>query len=253
MNSLIATLKLNYAAANGRRQILTTIVVGIVLVALILLYASMSLDQNQRLVVDLGLAGITLISLVSNIISTTYLFLREQERGVLLLILPKPISQTSLIVGKYLGLVLAALTNYLLLSLIVVGVSRIFYPFPLGGIALALLVGFGEIAVIIALAVLFSSLTAPLLAAFLTFASLVIGHSLSLIATAADRLGGFTSSLGQAVYYLAPNLEKFNLREMTALPTSLPTSYYGWLILYALAYIAFSLTVAVIIFRRREW
>jgi ABC-type transport system involved in multi-copper enzyme maturation permease subunit len=70
--------------------------------------AEVSLDQRQRIVLDVGLASISFFSVVVSIFLGSSLLYKEIERKTLYVILPKPIQRYEFLLGKYLGIVLTA-------------------------------------------------------------------------------------------------------------------------------------------------
>jgi Cu-processing system permease protein len=71
--------------------------------------AELSLNEQARVVEDVGLASISLFSVVVSVFLGSSLLYKEIERKTLYVILPKPISRHEFLLGKYLGIVLTAL------------------------------------------------------------------------------------------------------------------------------------------------
>lgn len=71
-----------------------------------LVLAEVSLDQQKRIVLDVGLASISLFSVLVSVFLGSSLLYKEIERKTLYVILPKPIRRYEFLVGKYLGIVL---------------------------------------------------------------------------------------------------------------------------------------------------
>lgn len=70
--------------------------------------AALSLDQQQRVVLDVGLASISLFSVAIAVFLGSSLLYKEIERKTLYVILPKPIRRWEFVLGKYVGIVLTA-------------------------------------------------------------------------------------------------------------------------------------------------
>jgi Cu-processing system permease protein len=68
--------------------------------------AELSLDQQQRIVLDIGLASISLFSVVMAVFLGSSLLYKEIERKTLYVILPKPIRRHEFLLGKYFGIAL---------------------------------------------------------------------------------------------------------------------------------------------------
>lgn len=74
-----------------------------------LVLAELSLDQRERVVTDVGLASISLFSVIVSVFLGSSLLYKEIERKTLYVILPKPIRRWQFLVGKYFGIVLTSL------------------------------------------------------------------------------------------------------------------------------------------------
>lgn len=70
--------------------------------------AELSLHDQERVVNDVGLASISLFSVMVSIFLGSSLLYKEIERKTLYVILPKPIRRSEFLLGKYLGIVLTA-------------------------------------------------------------------------------------------------------------------------------------------------
>lgn len=74
-----------------------------------LVLAELSLNERERVVTDIGLASISLFSVVVSVFLGSSLLHKEIERKTLYVILPKPIRRSEFLVGKYFGIVLTSL------------------------------------------------------------------------------------------------------------------------------------------------
>ncbi|HEY2734436.1 MAG TPA: ABC transporter permease subunit [Polyangiales bacterium] len=81
---------------------------GVALFVLVfsLALAEVSLDQQRRIVLDIGLASISLFSVVMAVFLGSSLLYKEIERKTLYVILPKPIRRHEFLLGKYFGIVI---------------------------------------------------------------------------------------------------------------------------------------------------
>jgi len=94
------------------------ILVGILGFAVAVLFftlalAELALNEQERVIVDIGLATISLCSVLVGIVLGATLLYKEIERKTLYLILPKSISRFAFLLGKYLGILL---TGFVFLS-----------------------------------------------------------------------------------------------------------------------------------------
>ena len=94
-----------YREAVRDRVLAGVIALATGVLALTLALAELSLDQQMRVVTDLGLASISLFSVVVAIFLGSSLLYKEIERKTLYVILPKPIARYEFLLGKYFGIV----------------------------------------------------------------------------------------------------------------------------------------------------
>jgi ABC-type transport system involved in multi-copper enzyme maturation permease subunit len=114
-----------------------------------------------------------------------------------------------------------------------------------------------EVAIVTAVATLFSSFSSPFLTAVLTFGVFVVGRSADTLANLPLRMFGETlRALGQALGHVVPNLMLYvperPLLTGEAEGASLP-SYLGLSSAYAAAWVLGLLTLASLVFRRRDF
>lgn len=237
----------------NRRLIWSIVAVSALLTAAIVLFANMSLDQTARLAADFALATTILVTIITSIIITANSVLAEQDRGILLIMLPKPTSRTTFLVAKYVGLLISTLVMYTLVCAIVFGGVAIWQPLPWTDVLLTAFASSLELVVLLGIATLAASFTTPILATLVTLSLFITGHVLSLIVFATNQSPTIIRWIAQAIYYLLPNLEKFNIREVYISAHTLSAGYYGWMIVYALVYTAATLLIATTIFNKREW
>lgn len=82
--------------------------VGVAVVTMSYFMAELSLDQQERVMLDVGLASISLFSVVTAIFLGSSLLYKEIERKTLYVILPKPVARHEFLLGKFFGIVLTA-------------------------------------------------------------------------------------------------------------------------------------------------
>jgi len=83
-------------------------VLGLALSLLVftLALAELALDQQSRVVLDIGLSSISLFSVIMSVFLGSSLLYKEIERKTLYVILPKPIRRHEFLLGKYFGIVI---------------------------------------------------------------------------------------------------------------------------------------------------
>ncbi len=225
---------------------------GLLLAGAVRILPEISGSLENKVLLDLGLAAMTFLGLIIAIFVGTGLVSKEIEKRTVFVLIAKPISRAEFILGKHLGLsaVLAVLLGSMtLIYLGVLGLSRIQYP--LGSILISILYTFLELSLIAAVAILFSVFTGSLLATMITFAVFLIGR---FSADLADLkiTNPDLQRLIDGVYLVLPDLSRLNIKDavygvIPDVTTLLMNATYG------LIYIVLVLTIATIVFSRREF
>lgn len=230
---------------------------ALLMVVATLLLPQVSAGAEDKIILDLGLAAINLLSVVVAIFVGTSLVNKEIEKRTVLVLITKPISRLELIVGKHLGLVamLAVLISLLtLILLVLLSLSGIAYPLA----SLLLAAGFMllEVALLTAVALLFGVFTSSLLATLLTFAVYLVGHlSQDILSLGQLSQNPGLQRLTQVMYLVLPDLARLNLKNQAVygfelIPTGLELGSH---MLYALLYTGLLLAIATGILSRRQF
>lgn len=215
-------------------------------------FGSISLGEDVKVIKDLGLAGIYVFSIIIAIFLGSALLYKEIEKKTLYIILTKPVSTIQFVLGKYLGLIASITLNVILMTLIYLGVI-----YTKGGgidfISLwSILLLIFELSIFIALAVLFSAFTTPLAGTIYSILVLYIGHSISLVKKAAEKSPQFIQLVAEAVYYIFPNLEKFNIRNSIVYGVSPTASQIVYPAMYSILLTIILLWLADLALKKRE-
>lgn len=237
------------------RMLFSIIFLGVLFIALTFFLATISLDQDKRVMMDFGLAGILFFGLFVGIFIGANLLHKELVGGIAFLIFPKPLSRGQYLIGKFLGLSLTILTVVLILT----AIFSAGYWFQTKGflapvVYLAIFASYLEVLIIVALAIMFGSFTSPINSSLYTFALFISGHSYSMIMKAALKSENQISLFfSKTLYYLLPNLEKFNLRPFAVYNLSVELSQIALITAYAVVYIALLLLIAAAALKKREF
>jgi hypothetical protein len=108
-------------------------------------------------------------------------------------------------------------------------------------------------AVLVAFAALFSVLTKPMLGSVFTLAVFVVGHvSEDLWLLTRHLPGSVGRTLVSVLYYLVPNLERFNYKTEVVHGLPVPAAGLGLSLVYGAFFAALVLLLACIRFERRD-
>lgn len=237
-----------------RNRILVLFVVfALLLMAFSTVLSWLTVGSELKIVTDVGLASLAFFGMLLAVFIGITLVHKEVEKRTIYAVLTKPVPRWLFILGKYVGLMTTLA--------VILGLMGVFYLalvtwkgglFP-GHLLPAIWLTYLELSVITAVALVFSSFTTPMLAAVFTLALYVVGHlSWGLRELTFQAPPGIARWTVTALYYLLPDLESFNVRPQVVHGIPLEAGYLWDSLLYAAAYTAGMLVLAVILFRRRD-
>lgn len=230
---------------------------AVIMVAAIVLVPEVAASTENQIILDIGLAAISLLGLAITVFVGTGLVNKEIEKRTVYVMVAKPIRSTEFIVGKHWGLSAVIALLVLVMTAIYLGTLALKQiPAPFGSISLSALFQFLELSLIAAVAILFGVFTSSLLATLLTVAIYLMGHfSRDLLA-----FGTLTENPGlkqavEGLYLVLPDLARLNLKNQAIYGFNLLPQPTELLINagYAIVYIALLLTIATLIFSRRQF
>jgi ABC-2 type transport system permease protein len=248
-------------AANGFREVIRDrilYVIGFFVLLLVLasrILPPIAVSADEKIFLDLGIGGISLLGAIVAIFVGTGLINKEIEKKTVLILIPKPLTTTEFIIGKHLGLsavltVLIATMSIVYFSLM----SLLSINYPLQSLLIALGYILLELALLTAVAMTFGVFTSSILATLLSFGVFIMGHlSRDLLQLSKITENPSIEQITKTLFLILPDLERLNLKN-EAVYNILPNT--GELIsslIYAVLYIILLLTITIIIFSRRQF
>ena len=228
--------------------------------ALLLILASRLLPEiaagtDEKIMLDFGIGSIALLSVVIAIFVGTGLINKEIEKRTLLMLIPKPITRSELILGKHLGLLGVLTVTVAIMMSIYLGMlsfSNISYPIvPLSITAIYLLL---ELALLIAVAMVFGVFTSSILATLLSFGVYLMGHfSQDLVELGKISKNQSIENLTNSLYVILPDLSRLDLKNEAVyglLPNNTELLTHA---LYGVLYTILLLLIAMMVFAQKEF
>ncbi len=238
----------------------------LMMIAFSYLLGEWSVFARENVIKDFALAVMSLSGLMMSIFVGIGLIQKEIQRKTILTLLAKPIHRWKFIVGKYVGLLLVLAVNLAIMTLVFFLVLRAIDCKPNPSLLLAIYLVYLEMAVILAVALLFSAFSTPTLSALFTLGVYLAGHlagdilnHLNFIQKYGARLPGtpvispLTEKFIRGVYYIIPNLENFNIRGRVVYNLPLGEHYVLYTTFYGLAFIGMYLLIASLWFSKRDF
>jgi Cu-processing system permease protein len=253
MTSLVIARN-TFREATRDRMLAGLVVAGLVLLGATQILGVLALGEGRRITIDLGLSGISMLGLLGILLVGTGLVAKEIERRTIYNLLSRPMWRHEYLLGKWLGLSAALWVVCASLGLVLWGVV---WMRGGGGYGVSLLeaVYFAglELSVVTAIAVMFSSLSTPVLSALYTLAFYVIGQWSYDLRGIAERLPRVVGGVVAGIANVVPNLPVFNIRGLAAAGSSATPEHLVLATLYALVYCACALALATAAFETRDF
>ncbi len=227
---------------------------GVVLMASTIVLSPLSVGAQQKLVADIGLAGISIFAVLVVLFVGSGLVHKEVDKRTIMTLLSKPVSRMEYLLGKYLGLLItivammAMMTVLFALALLVTGTQ--FEWAYLLSIGLTLC----EMILITAVVIFFSSFTGPLLTALFTMGIFISGRMLSdLLDFAHVTENPMMAGTVQVLQNVLPNLDLFDVRAAAVHGFPIEAGHVLWAVVYMALYSIGLVIAAEFVFRRREF
>ncbi len=236
------------------RILVALVVIAVVVMASAKVIQPVAMGEADKIIKDLGLSAITLFCVLIAILVGGRLVYREVEKRTIYLILARPVRRLEFILGKYLGLMAVLVTSLVIMTVgfyLVMLLARVPVSFHL---LWAVVMTAFELAIITAVAVLFSTFVSPIASAVFTFMVYFIGHSTYLLKQLAGMFPApVIKFFALLAYYILPNLNNFNIKGEVV--HNVPLNWTALVLSagYAIVYSATLLLISVIIFNRRDF
>jgi ABC-type transport system involved in multi-copper enzyme maturation permease subunit len=224
-------------------------------------FGALSVHEEVRLTTDLGLAGMSLFSILIAVFVGVNLLYKELERKTIYSLVPKPIYRSQLVLGKFLGMLLTITVLVAVMAAVLSAVLALRGSAPTEAVAKTVVLIYLEVAVVTAVALLFSSFSTPFLSGLFTVGVFLLGRSVPDIRLVASKLESAPAAfVVRAIARIIPNLRYFYTTGTEAggayvsVHASFPDwSYVGLAAGYAALYIAVILALSVLLFSRRDF
>jgi ABC-type transport system involved in multi-copper enzyme maturation permease subunit len=253
----VSVVALNTFREAVRDRVLYNLVFfALVMIAASILVGQISIGIEQMVIISLGLSAISIIGLLIAVFIGVGLVSKEMEKRTLYALLAKPVRRWEFLLGKFGGLVLTLTVNTVAMAAgLFLALSLIAHndEYRQGAVLIAVYFILLKLALVVALALLFSCYTTPLIAILCTTGLYVAG----LFITEMRTLQSKTMSQGLRVLlrglsYLLPNFENFDVMAAAAHGRAIPAALIAQNTAYAALYCVVVLAAAAAIFTRRN-
>jgi Cu-processing system permease protein len=229
---------------------------ALLMMAAAVLVGQISIDIEKTVIISLGLTAVSVIGLLIAVFIGVGLVSKEMDKRTLYALLAKPVSRWQFLVGKFGGLVLTLAVNtaamaaglFLVLLYVKHSLER-----SDAGILVAVYFILLKLALVVALALLFSCFTTQLLAILFTAGLYVSGlFVLDMRTVQSPQMTAAMKTFLRWLSYLLPNFQNFDVMATVAHGRAVPGALILQNSVYTLLYCVIVLFAAGIIFSRRN-
>ena len=244
-----------------REAVRDRVLYNLVFFALLMMVAAIAVGQisigiEQIVIVSLGLSAISVIGLLISVFLGVALISKEMDKRTLYALLAKPVRRWEFLLGKFGGLVLTLAVNTMAMALgLLLAILYVKHSLERSDATVLVAVYFIllKLALIVALALLFSCFTTPLLAILFTAGLYIVGlYVQELRNLPLELLSPAMTAFTKWLSYLLPNFENFNVMAMAAHGRAVPGALILQNTLYTVVYCTIVLAIASVVFSRRN-
>lgn len=249
----LLSLAFNTFRETIRDRILYVLLVFFMLmIASSLLFGTLSIGQDTKIMLDLGLGAIELFGVAIAIFVGTSMIYKEIDKRTVYVVLTKPVARQVFLFGKFLGLGLTLGALLFLMGLGFCGLALIQHAYSIHLILALCMLGL-QLLLLIALTVFFSTFSSPIMSMVFTALLYLIGHNTETLRSLAQKASPAMRYMIEGLYYLLPNLSVFDAKNMAVHGIAVPVTHWYWACGYAVFYILALLLSASAFFERREF
>ncbi len=268
MIRIISLVALHAFKESVRDKVLYNLVLfALVLISASYLIGQLTAGQDFKIIKDLGLGASSIFGLFIAIFIGVGLVWKEVDRRSVYALLVKPIRRPWFIAGKFLGLALTLAVNlavmaaalYLVLAYMswaqpVLVKASVEAPVLDPNLLKVYLMIFVQLLLVTAIALFFSTFSSPMLSAAFTFGLYVAGHFNADLAHFESVVSSrFAAWLARGLYYVLPDMASLDISAAVVHGQPVPVSYLALSGGYGLLYCAALLSLAMLIFARRDF
>lgn len=247
IKNIFTVTKFTYLEVYRSKLMISLVFLAVGLVLLTFVASEFAYGAPAKVALDVGLGIMSISNLIISIFIGSTLLNKEIEQRTLYMVLSKPISRSSFLLGKILGL-----STVLLINSVVLGALSTFLFIRYGGdyqplFFWAIYFSFIEAFTVLAFAIFFSLITNTTLSVIFTITIFIVGHAINETSKILFvKLSGTLAAAMKMIFFLIPNFYRLNLKDFVLYKQNISGDYLLMTQLYIVCYL-FALIVAVLI------
>jgi ABC-type transport system involved in multi-copper enzyme maturation permease subunit len=256
MRNVLAVAANTFREAVRDRVLYNLVFFALLMMGAAILVGQISIGIEESVMASLGLSAISIVGIFIAVFIGVGLVSKEMDKRTLYALLAKPVHRWEFLLGKFGGLVMTLAVNTAAMA-VGLYIALWYVKHPLESSDWYLLVAvyliWLKLALIVALAMLFSCFTTPFLAILFTLGIYVAGLFAGDLRTMqAVDLTPAAMGMFKGISYVLPNFENFNVMAAVVHGRSVPAALVGQDTAYTILYSGVVLLAASLVFARRN-
>jgi ABC-type transport system involved in multi-copper enzyme maturation permease subunit len=253
MKTILTVAKFTFIEVYRSKVMLSLIFMAMGLLLITYVASEFAFGAPAKVSLDVGLALLSLSNLGMAIFIGATLLNKEIEQKTLYMILSRPLSRASFLIGKTLGLSAILLINTFILVVLTVSVF-----IALGGqyeplILWCAFFSFLESIIILLLAVYFSLITNTTMSVIYTIVVYIVGHALNdTIKIVFSKSSVIINAILQFSTIIIPHFYQLNLKDFVLYRQDISSQYLLTVVAYAMSYISFMYFMISFVFNKKN-
>jgi ABC-type transport system involved in multi-copper enzyme maturation permease subunit len=256
MSRILIVARNTFREAVRDRVLYNLVFFALLMIASAVIVGQISMAIETVVMVSLGLSAISLIGLLIAVFTGVGLVSKEIDKRTLHAVLAKPLRRWEFLLGKFAGLVLTLTVNTAAMAAgLFLAILFVKHSIVRGDAVVLVAVYFIllKLALVVALAMLFSCFTSPLLAILFTGGLYVAGLFVAQLRNLqTTQMTPQMQKVFSILSFLLPNFENYDVMGAAAHGRSIAASLIVHNTLYTALYCAIVLSVAAVIFSRKD-
>jgi Cu-processing system permease protein len=251
---LIAIATNGFREASRNRVTIVIFAFAAVLVFSATVALEFTVATFDRVMTDVGLGVLSFISVILAVFLGSGLIPREIERRTIFMVVSRPVSRATFVVGRFLGNLLTVYVLTLAMAAVLAiqfSLQRVTMTQSMGAVVAGLL---AEVALLSAITVFFSVWSSQIVTVVSTIGLYFLGHAANdLYGMATHAKSEAMKTVGLALYYVLPNLDRLDYKAQATYGEAVGLAQLGGSLVYAVGYSAVLIAAACLLFERRDF
>ncbi|HRR95585.1 MAG TPA: ABC transporter permease subunit [Candidatus Ratteibacteria bacterium] len=236
-----------------KKTLYILVVFALIVIGTSKFFSFLTAEEELKMIKDVSFSTIEFFGALIAIFGALGALSGEIEKRTIYTLLTKPVTRRNLFIGKFLGMCLIILVNFVLISLFFIGLLVFKKSPPDVETFKTLLLIYFELVLISTITLSVATFASDAFNIIFSFFLYIIGHLTSYGRQLVDRTESvILKGLGQILYTIVPNYENFAIRDKVVLGVPVSWSYVLKTLTYGILYTFIVILIGLYFFQKRE-